>query len=426
MDIFRGTDIDKYISDNIHIKKKEKDKFGEVFTDPELINKLLDLFPSNVWNNPHLKWLDPSAGAGFFFMYVLGRLTKGLKKWEPNEDKRVDHIIKNMMYMVEINPTNCKLCRNMFGHDANILCKDFLDDSTYKDMKFDCIVGNPPFQDDHGKTNKGKRILGGKSKLYERIFIKSFEMLKDKGCLSFIVPDNIFSGNGSKAYQIIMNNKVPFVSFNKNNQGYFKSIQQPVCYFLVCKESPTKTTIEYDNNKTFVTALQDRPSNPVRNWTPHTEKLIQKYVGSERNIVKYNRGKSIKSYKGNKYPIIFTASKTLRTNNPENAPGRNHPKAVIFFISPSLEFKMDYSGNYGAGPNTFWIPFTNKSEGKKLEQFLKSDDYKTLALATKTNRQFLKIPFIEHLKLDKIMKQTNKTHRNKNINNKTKKLKTKN
>jgi hypothetical protein len=86
---------------------------------------------------------------------------------------------------------------------------------------------------------------------------------------------------------------------------------------------------------------------------------------------------------------------------------------------------MDYSGNYGAGPNTFWIPFTNQSEGKKLEQFLKSDDYKTLALATKTNRQFLKIPFIEHLKLEKIMKQTNKTRRNKNINNKTKKLKTK-
>ncbi len=425
MDIFKGTDFDKYISDNIHIKKKEKDKFGEVFTDPELINKLLDLFPSNVWTNPHLKWLDPSAGAGFFFMGVLGRLSIGLEKWEPNENKRINHIIKNMLYMVEINPNNCKLCRNMFGNNANILCKDFLDESTYKDMQFDCIVGNPPFQDDHGKTNKGKRILGGKSKLYERIFIKSFEMLKDKGCLSFIVPDNIFSGNGSKAYQILMNNKVPFVSFNPNNQSYFKSIQQPVCYFLVCKAPPTNTTIEYGDGNSFVTTIQDRPANPVRNWTPHTEKLIQKYVGNERNVVKYNRGKAIKSYKGNKYPIIFTASKTLRTNNPENAPGRTHPKAIIFFISPSLEFKMDYSGNYGAGPNTFWIPFTNKSEGKKLEQFLKSNDYKTLALATKTNRQFLKIPFIEHLKLDKIMKQTNKTRRNKNINNKTKKLKTK-
>ena len=159
----------------------------------------------------------------------------------------------------------------------------------------------------------------------------------------------------------------------------------------------------------------------------HTDKLINKYVGNQRNIVSYNRGKSIPSYKGNKYNVIYTPSKTLHTNNINLAPGINIKKAIVFSISPELAFKMDYSGNYGVGPNTFYIPFNTNAEGKKLERFLNSKEYKTLALATKTTRQYLKIAFIEYLKLTKIM-GSNKTQKHKNKqkqkhNNKTRKHK---
>ena len=83
---------------------------------------------------------------------------------------------------------------------------------------------------------------------------------------------------------------------------------------------------------------------------------------------------------------------------------------------------MDYSGKYGLGPNTFYIPFNTVSEGKKLEKFLNSDDYKTLALATKTTRQYLKLAFIEYLNLTKIMGSTVKTRKNiRNSKNKTRK-----
>ena len=53
---------------------------------------------------------------------------------------------------------------------------------------------------------------------------------------------------------------------------------------------------------------------------------------------------------------------------------------------------MDYSGKYGVGPNTFYVPF--EKEGKSIETFLNSEEYKTLVLATKTNRQYLKLAFI--------------------------------
>jgi hypothetical protein len=64
---------------------------------------------------------------------------------------------------------------------------------------------------------------------------------------------------------------------------------------------------------------------------------------------------------------------------------------------------MDYTGKYGVGPNTFYIPFETRNQGRNLEAFLKSEYYKTLALACKTSRQFLKIGFVEHLNLTKIL-----------------------
>ena len=419
-------DINDFMKEQLPTKKLEKDKYGEVFTSPILINKMLDLFPKSVWSNYKLTWLDPSVGAGFFMICVYMRLINGLKKWEPNEKKRSKHIIENMLYMVELNKKNCDICKSIFGQNLNLICGDFLDDLKFTgrhDISFDCIVGNPPFQDDYGLTEKGKRINGGKSKLYERIFLKSYTLLKNGGYLSFVVPDNIFAGNGSLAYQTIIQNSIPFVSFNPSNQSFFHKIQQHVCYFILHK-AKAKTTdftdIEHNDQLTFQIKLQDRPVNPIRNWTLNTEKLINQFVSNQRNNVSYNRGKSLKSYKGNKYPVIFTPSKTLQTNNPKLAAGFGQKKAIIFSISPDLDFKMDYSGKFGSGPNTFYIPFNTISEGKKLEIFLKSDDYKTLALATKTTRQYLKIAFIEHLKLTHIFK-TNKTKKRKIIHNKTRK-----
>ncbi len=418
-------EIHEFIEKHIPVKKLEKDEYGEVFTSSVLINKLLDLFPNNVWTNSKARWLDPSVGVGFFMIMVYLRLMKGLQKWEPNDKKRSKHIIENMLYMVELNKKNCAICKSIFGANVQLYCGDFLSDFKFpglKDISFDCIVGNPPFQDDYGLSITGKRINGGKNKLYERIFLKSFNLLKNNGYLSFIVPDNIFAGNGSLSYQTIIQNKVLFVSFNPSNQSFFHKIQQPVCYFILQKQKASGlTTIEHDDKLTFQIKLEDRPVNPIRNWTLHTEKLIHGFVSNERNNVSYNRGKSLNSYRGNKYSVIFTPSKTLKTNNISLARGLKMKKAIIFSISPDLEFKMDYSGKFGVGPNTFIIPFETISQGKRLERFLNSEDYKTLALATKTTRQYLKIAFIEHLKLTKIMKtnnmKTNKTR--KTCKNKT-------
>ena len=94
--------IEKYLP----VRENEKDKFGEVFTPPILINELLDQLPNHVWTDPTLKWLDPASGTGNFFMLVFFRLMAGLAKKIPNKNKRSHHILKNMLYMVDINSNN--------------------------------------------------------------------------------------------------------------------------------------------------------------------------------------------------------------------------------------------------------------------------------------------------------------------------------
>ena len=66
-------------------------------------------------------------------------------------------------------------------------------------------------------------------------------------------------------------------------------------------------------------------------------------------------------------------------------------KAVLFLMSPELQFKMDYKGEYGLGPNTFYIPFNTKKEGLILEKFLKSEDYKQILNKIMLNEPSLEI-----------------------------------
>ena len=396
-------DIKLLMLEQLPIKTHEKNVFGEVFTPLELVEVMLDTLPKRVWSNPDLKWLEPCAGVGHFAICVYLRLMTGLEHVYRDRVKRHNHILKSMLYMNELNATNVASIKRLFGAGVNVVSGDIFD---YKcdDKCFDIIVGNPPFQDEH--------LLGGKSKLYERITGFCIDnLLKQDGLLLFLVPDNMFSGNSVVGYNKLLENNVKLVSFEDNINLFFPKIQQYICYFLLKRSSPSTTTIISQKGQKFETKLLDRVVNPVRNWTKRIDTLIKKYIGSEKNNAVYVRGKPISEYKGSKYKVIYTPDKKLGTNNSSLAAGIGIPKIVIFGISPDLKFETDFKGLYGAGPNTFYIPVSNMRQGRLLEKFLKSDDYKTLALATKTTRQFLKISFIQYLRFDKIFNQNNKTRK---------------
>ena len=396
------SDVENIINKYLVVRGEEKDKYGEVFTPRKLIDKMLNLLPLGVFEDPHLKWLEPSAGIGNFMMIVYLRLMKGLATWEPDQEKRSKHIVENMLFMVELNERNVEIIKDIFGSSVHVIYGDFLQENYDCDFLFDVIVGNLPFQDVKNR--------GGKNKLYERILLKCLSLLQLGGFLALITPDNLFGG-GSKVYvELILNHMVSTISFDKSIQTFFPKIQQYMCFFLVEKgKGPKKKTqIIGNQGESFNIILTNRPVNPFRNWTEQTETLIQTYIFSKRNQFVYNRGKPLHSYNEDgtkeKYQLIYTPSKKIYTSCKNLALGIGIKKIVLFLISPNLEFEIDREGKYGVGPNTFYLPIDNIDDVVSIEAFFKSDIYRTMALATKTTRQFLKMKFIEHLDIDKIIK----------------------
>ena len=71
----------------------------EVPTPPKLANAMLDLLPEDVWRDPELRWLDPCSKSGVFLREIATRLLfNGLVDWEPDFDKRREHIFRSMLF----------------------------------------------------------------------------------------------------------------------------------------------------------------------------------------------------------------------------------------------------------------------------------------------------------------------------------------
>ena len=177
----------------------------EVPTPPKIARSMLDLLPPAVWSNPDYKWLDPCCKSGVFLREIAARLLVGLAGWEPNFTKRRDHVYRNMLYGASITQMTGMISRRSVycsrdassnlsvvtfdGADGNLpfvaathtfvrerctVCGapesieregrenyaySFIHDAypteELKDVKFDVIVGNPPYQvgtEGHGAT----------------------------------------------------------------------------------------------------------------------------------------------------------------------------------------------------------------------------------------------------------------------------------
>ena len=180
------SDIYAIIESNLPLNYEKKSQNGEVFTPVSLIEMMYDKFPSSVWSDPRRKWLDPAAGVGNFALVLFVRLMKGLQRGMPSPTKRAKHIIENMIFMVEIDKENARICRGIFKRlcpDAipNLHLGDFLTSAAWPTTAFDCIVGNPPY-------NIGGKGRAGLKRTHILFTQHSLACLVDKGYLAFICP----------------------------------------------------------------------------------------------------------------------------------------------------------------------------------------------------------------------------------------------
>ena len=86
----------------LNVSKEDKEEYGEVATPYSVIEDMLNLLPSEMFENPDLKWFDPCCGRGYFMEMIYNRLFYGLRECFIDEIERREHIMQNMLYMMDV------------------------------------------------------------------------------------------------------------------------------------------------------------------------------------------------------------------------------------------------------------------------------------------------------------------------------------
>lgn len=258
----------------------------EVFTPPVVVRSVLDLLPGEVWTNAELRWLDPGCKTGVFLREITRRLMAGLTHAISDEALRLEHILKNQVFGIAITELTSLMSRRSL-----YLSKDAMSDQsivdmptsagnvwlgsvehTYKngrcaecgasqeqmekpgqdnyaygfihadgqmqiakefDMKFDVIVGNPPYQ---MGSDGGTRTMP----IYN-LFVDQARALGPR-FISMIIPSRWMAGGlGLDEFRASMlgDNRIRRLVDYPNSAELFPTvdIKSGICYFLWDREN---------------------------------------------------------------------------------------------------------------------------------------------------------------------------------------------
>ena len=205
---------------NVKNKKRVRD-FGEVFTPQWLVEEMLNLpCIKESCENIETTFLEPSAGEGAFLIAILKHKLETVSIFYNNDIQQYEQYslyALSTLYGVELLQDNVEKCivnlfetylnyynkacgkhsiekeNNYILNSANTILNkniqqgDFLNKETFKNVKFDVIIGNPPYQLSVGGCNGANAIP-----IYDK-FIEAAKRLNPK-YITMIIPAKWYTG----------------------------------------------------------------------------------------------------------------------------------------------------------------------------------------------------------------------------------------
>lgn len=266
---------------SFNVSNADKHEYGEIYTPFPLINKMLDLFDQHVFTDANKRWLDAGAGLGYFSIALFDRLNRGLMTAMPDESHRKNHILKQMIHMIELKPSNVAALREMFGETANIIACDFCASTNESTPEYyDYIIGNPPYNSKGMKkvpTNKALQKKADGNTIWVKFIIKSLTLLQpETGQLCLIVPAIWLKPDKAGIHKLLTNYKIEKIhclTGNETQVAFKGEAQTPTCYFLLTKRDTDKQICLYDTKRQAYVNFNHNCGEPLPMFGAH---LIQK------------------------------------------------------------------------------------------------------------------------------------------------------
>ena len=184
-------------------------RIPNITTPPRIVEKMLDMLPEDVWNDETV-FLDPACKDGGFLRAIYDRLKSNpqlLEKYDNNTDKLKNHILSKQIYGIALNPNSRAVTTDTLdGFEYNIRvipdyirkikCNRFTDiiNKEFGDMKFDVVIGNPPYNDNDTKVATA---------IYSKFVENGIELAYKY--TSFIIPSRWYaSGRGLDSFRTMM------------------------------------------------------------------------------------------------------------------------------------------------------------------------------------------------------------------------------
>ena len=342
----------------------------EVFTPPVLVNKILDILPEQLWSNKEAKFLDPVSKSGVFLREIAKRLMLGLENQIPDKQERINHIYKHQLYGIAITELTSLLsrrsvycsktangkysiCDSFDTEQGNIIfdriehkwqagkcsyCGASLEvyyrdatletyayqfihtdkpENIFKKMKFDVIVGNPPYQLNDGGFGKSA------APMYHK-FVQQAKKLNPR-YLTMIIPSRWFAGGkGLDEFrsEMLNDNRIKKLIDYWDSSDCFPGVDIAggICYFLWEKEYSGACEIINIHREKEIRSI--RPLNEfhslvrfgiaadvIKKIRLHKEENMSKQVSSRKpfglgtNIRPSNKGDLVLVWNGGEGPI---------------------------------------------------------------------------------------------------------------------------